>query len=119
MSTKKSELSSRKRRYKIAFTKFRLSSHDLAIERGRHDNTGRNDRICKHCNLNMIENEYHFLLVCPIYRDLRKKYLKNYYCHWPTLNKFDDLMTSKSKNVVLNLSKFVYFSMKLRNTRPT
>ena len=59
--------------YKIAFTKFQLSSHDLAIERGRHDNTGRNDRICKHSNLNMIENEYHFLLVCPIYRDLRKK----------------------------------------------
>ena len=39
------------KKYKVAFTKFQLSSHDLAIERGRHDYTGRNDRICKHSNI--------------------------------------------------------------------
>ena len=104
------------KKYRIAFTKFRLSSHDLAIERGRFENIDRNDRLCRHCNLNMIESEYHFMLVCPLYRDLRKKYLKNFYCHWPTLNKFGDLMTTKSTNVIKNVSKFVYFAMKLRNT---
>ena len=104
------------KKYRIAFTKFRLSSHDLAIERGRFENIERNDRLCRHCNLNMIESEYHFMLVCPLYRDLRNKYLKKYYCHWPTLNKFDDLMTTKSTNVIKNVSKFVYFAMKLRNT---
>ena len=31
---------------RIALTKFRLSSHDLAVERGRYDDTNRNDRIC-------------------------------------------------------------------------
>ena len=57
------------KKYKIAFTaKFRLSSHDLAIERGRFEN----GRLCRHCHLNMIESEYHFMLVCPLNRDLRK-----------------------------------------------
>ena len=31
--------------------------------------------ICQHCSMNMIENEYHFLLVCPKYNRLRIKYL--------------------------------------------
>lgn len=104
------------KKYRIALTKFRLSSHDLAIERGRFENIERNDRLCRYCNLNRVENEYHFLLVCPLYRDLRKKYLHNYYCHWPTMNKFDDLMCKESKNVILNLSKFVYSAMKLRDS---
>ena len=62
-----------------------LSYHNLAIERGRYENTPRDERICKNCNLNMVENEYHFLLVCPMYRDLRRKYSKMYYCQLQTL----------------------------------
>ena len=104
------------KKYKIALTKFRLSSHDLAIERGRFENIPRNDRLCKYCNLRMVENEYHFLLICPLYKDLRKKFLPNFYCHWPTLNKFDDLMLKQSKSIVLRLSKYIYFAMKLRNS---
>ena len=60
----------------VAFTKFRLSSYDLAIERGRFENIERHDRLCRYCNINMIENECHFMSVCPLYRGLRKKYLK-------------------------------------------
>ena len=52
------------KKYKIAFTKFRLSSHDLAIERGRFENIERNDRLCRHCNLNMIESEYICTTLC-------------------------------------------------------
>ena len=103
-------------KFRTALTKLRLSSHDLAIERGRYESIPRNERICKYCNQNMTENEYHFLLVCPLYRDLRHKYFKKYYCQWPTLNKFDDLMSKKSKIAVSNLSKFIFFVMKLRNS---
>ena len=30
-----------------------------------------NERICKLCRLNEIENEYHFLCVCPVYNNRR------------------------------------------------
>ena len=59
-------------KFRITLTKFRLSSHNLAIERGRFENISRNDRICRCCNLHMVESEYHFLLVCSLYKDLRK-----------------------------------------------
>ena len=32
-------------KYKVAMTRFRLSSHDLMIERGRYDDTVRDERI--------------------------------------------------------------------------
>ena len=103
------------RKFKIALSKFRLSSHRLEIERGRYRNIPKTDRLCQFCSMNTIENEYHFLLICPLYTDLRRNYLKPYYCHWPTLNKFDKLMASKNKNEILNLSKFIYFAAKLRD----
>lgn len=105
------------KKFKIAFTKFRLSSHDLAIESGRYENLNRNERICKYCNGNFIETEYHFLLVCTHYRELRQQYMKPYYGHWPTLNKFDELMSKRSKKNVLNIAKFIYFaSVKRKNS---
>ena len=102
------------KKYRVALSKFTLSSHDLEIERGRHLNTNRSDRLCRFCNGTYIENEYHFLLVCPLYRDLRIKYFKPYYCRWPTLNKFDDLMCNTSKKVILNVAKYIYFAFQLR-----
>ena len=103
-------------KFRIALTKFRLSSHNLAIERGRFENVPRENRICRYCNLQVVESEYHFLLVCPLYKDLRRKYFKNYFCRWPTLNKFDDLMSNHSKSMTLSLSKYLYFAMNLRDS---
>ena len=68
-------------------TKLRISAHDLNVERGRYVNIPREERLCNCCNMRVIENEYHFLLVCPSYIDIRRQYLSNYYCHWANLNK--------------------------------
>ena len=37
------------------------------------------DRKCTLCNMNEIEDEYHFILQCPIYETIRKQYIKKYY----------------------------------------
>ena len=37
------------------------------IETGRFSNTLLENRICKQCDLNHVENEYHFLFHCPLY----------------------------------------------------
>ena len=85
------------KKFKIALSRFRLSSHRLEVERGRYRDIARSDRKCKLCTQNSIENEYHFLLSCPQYINLRRKYLKRCYWSWPTLNKFDNLMMSTNK----------------------
>ena len=89
------------KKIRSAFPRFRLSSHDLAIECGRYDDNARNRRLCKFCNLNVIENEYHFLLVCPFYMDIRRQYFNSYYCHWPSLLKFEKLMSVTSKRKII------------------
>jgi hypothetical protein len=101
-------------KYRISLTKFRLSSHNLIIESGRYDNIPRDERLCKACNMNAIETEYHFLLVCPTYTNLRKQYFKPYFCRWPTIQKFETIMSSENKKYQFNNAKYIFYAMKLR-----
>jgi len=57
---------------RTCLSRFRCSSHELCIEEGRYHNIARELRLCKYCTMNMIENEYPFLLVCPFYQNLRR-----------------------------------------------
>ena len=43
----------------------------LHIETGRYVGLDEADRICQMCELNEIENEYHFVLYCPLYERVR------------------------------------------------
>ena len=52
--------------------KLRTSSHSLHIEMGRNSGTSRERRLC-HCGVG-VEDELHFLLLCPTYEDIRIKY---------------------------------------------
>ena len=45
----------------------RMGSLPLQIETGRYTNTPAANRICKLCHLE-IEDQYHFLLICPLLR---------------------------------------------------
>ena len=100
----------------MALTRFRLSSRELHIERGRYENVPRDGRFCKCCNMSQIESVYHFLLVCPLYTELRRKFFKPYFCHWPNLIKFDQLMLSNSKHVTLSIAKFIFSAQELRKS---
>ena len=50
-------------------SRFRLSSHDLEIEKGRYGTNSipADQRICKPCNEGKLEDEFHFLMQCPFY----------------------------------------------------
>ena len=41
-------------KYRKAITQFGLSSHDLAIERGRYQNIDRQERICNFCTGKLV-----------------------------------------------------------------
>ena len=60
------------------FSRFRVSAHNLAIETGRHTRpvTPVDQRICRECNLNEVEDEMHVLLRCEKYGDKRKEVFK-------------------------------------------
>ena len=62
-------------KHRVSLARFRCSAHKLLVEEGRYRGIERNLRICSLCSMNVVEDEYHFLLICPAYRELRKNYL--------------------------------------------
>ena len=50
-----------------------ISAHKFPVETGRYKNIPYNDRICKHCDLNEIGNEQHYLMSCSV----RNKFMDN------------------------------------------
>lgn len=63
--------------YKKQISRVRLASHNLAVESGRPNDICRGERVCEFCK-SSIQDEFHFVIICPLYNDLRMKYLKNY-----------------------------------------
>ena len=61
--------------YKPYICKMLISAHNLNIETGRFYNLDRHERVCSMCNLNVVEDKYHFILQCENYIDVRRKYL--------------------------------------------
>ena len=57
---------------RTALTKFRLSNHNLMIEKGRYEDMQLCDRTCPFCS-DQTEDEFHFLVKCPVYTALRMK----------------------------------------------
>ena len=105
-------------RLRSALAKYRISSHDLEIEKGRHRNIPHYDRICKLCrtlNMYFIEDEYHVLMQCSFYNDLRCIYLK--LDSLPVnLHTFKTMMKSDDPKNLTMLASFVANMFKLRRS---
>ena len=89
--------------FRIAITRFRCSSHGLHIETGRHKAVAKEERICLLCRKNhiyVIEDEFHFLMICPFYSELREKYLDKKYYIFPTKEKMINLIKSEKPEVL-------------------
>ena len=62
-------------------TRMNISAHELRIQTGRfgQNRLPRNERYCLCCKNNDVEDEYHFILKCPCFLDIRKKFIKKYF----------------------------------------
>ena len=82
-------------------SKFRLSAHTLAIEKGRYKNIERANRVCLSCNGGDIEDEYHFFSMCPHYSSQRNSYCDKIKTKCPfLLRKYH--FTIKEMSIILN-----------------
>ena len=91
------------------------SSSKLNIESGRYRNIERSERICTLCNANVIEDEYHFIIECPQYKDLRCKYIKLYYYKHPSVYRFIQLLTTSNNKELKNLGKYLVQANTIRD----
>ena len=101
------------RKFRNALSKLRTSSHGLEIERGRYNNIEKDQRICKLCKTD-IETEIHFVLKCPSLTVIREKYIPSKFFKSPNIHKFNILMSSQRKDILMNLAMFAFYAFEKR-----
>ena len=88
------------------------------IEAGRHQNIDRNLRFCQMClkrNVYIIEDEFHFFLVCPAFDDIRELYFKPEWKNATTTKQtFYNIMSSNAKSDILSVAKYLLSSFSPR-----
>ena len=102
-------------KFRLILSRYRVSSHRLEIEAGRWtkpNKTPLENRKCKQCNT--LEDEYHFVLECVLYKELRKLYIKKYYWQRPSMQKLTELVTSENINTIKRFSVYLQKAFKLR-----
>ncbi len=100
-------------------TRFRISAHNLYIERGRYKKVERENRICNLCTCNEIEDEFHFFMKCSLYEDLRNKYIKELVLQYDnpySWQAFLYVMQLSNAFECNKIATFVYEAMTKRNS---
>ena len=104
-------------KHRAALARFRCVSHNLAIERGRALLYDRSVRVCKYCEIMgnyFIEDEYHVLLICPLYCDIRNKYIATPYTRFIQSNVvFIQIMSNTNHIFIKDLDVFIYNMFKI------
>ena len=108
------------RDFRQYLTKLRLSSHKFLVERGRwvKPKINYNERLCTLCDENDIEDEYHILMKCKYFVNLREKYISKKYYKRPSMYKFQKLMNT-TKRELYRLILFIKCIFKEYNSRLT
>ena len=74
----------------------------------------RHERTCKVCTSQEVEDEYHFLLLCNAYLDIRQKFIPAKFYTAPNKHKFYVLMATRSDKYILALANYVYYAFEKR-----
>ena len=101
-------------KYQIALSKFRCSVHKLKVETGRHDDIAYENRLCTLCDYNQVEDEFHFVMICPVYENLRITYIPSLENRERNTETFYTLFNDNYQNT-LNFAMFIFHAFNLRN----
>ena len=86
--------------------RLRTSNHRLPIEMGRYINIPRTNRFCLLCNDKVIGDEYHYVMICTHFSDIRENYVNID----PQISKqtvFKQLLLTHDRNKLTKLSNFM------------
>ena len=95
-----------------------MFGHCRNVKKGRHQAKDYSLRFCDLClkiNCYIVEDEFHFLLVCPMYHELRTLYFKDRLKHAnPTIKLYYDIRSICSRTHVNSLMKYLEEAFKFR-----
>ena len=64
-----------------------------------------------------IKDEYHFVLICPYYNDLRQIFIKRYFQTRTSMYEIISLLNTTKLKDLNNLAKILIYAFKLRSLR--
>ena len=70
------------------------------------------DRKCTLYKDSDIQDEYHIVLKCAYYNEVRRKYIKSYYYRHPSTYKFQELMNTSNKRDAFRFNDIYKIIMK-------
>ena len=89
------------------FCKFRTRNCKLPIETGTFYGVERSQRLCTLCDQNQVGDEFHYLFCCNFFVTERERCIPRYFIRNPNALKFEQLMSSDDKSILIKLSNFV------------
>jgi len=57
--------------------------------------------------MNLLEDDFHFILICPVYYDFKKQYIKPYYYRRASVFELVQLMSINNIKILTNLAKYL------------
>ena len=86
--------------------KFKAGNHKLPVETGRWDQTPYYERCCSYCTTD-VGDEFHYVFLCPLFLQYRKKYIHPYFYTRPNMYKAAILFQSENPKVITKLCLFI------------
>jgi hypothetical protein len=81
------------------YTKFRCRSSRIPIESGICSGIQRQDRLCSLCAINEVGDEFHYIFICPFFKNDRILLLENYFWHSPSAFKMNLSFNTSGKRL--------------------
>ena len=97
------------KKFRDVYIRFRFGINDLRCNK-RFDNI--NDTNCPFCGV--TENEEHFLLLCPTYHQLRKKYLEPYIKYRWNVKTCKYLMQGSDYKITRSTAMYIFYALRFR-----
>ena len=99
--------------------KLRSGTLPLRVETGRFERLEPKDRLCKFCDTNSIETEYHFVFDCPLYLQLRILLLSHIlfypdFCDFEEREKWNVILNDK--RIISKTSHYIINAINVRNS---
>jgi hypothetical protein len=94
-------------------TRIRLSADHFSVETERYNKNGDATRVCYVCK-DVTGGEFHFILKCPLYNDLRKQYIKPYFWKKSSTFKLVKLLCTYNLKQLRHLGAYMFKDVKLR-----
>ena len=101
--------------HRNALARLITSSHRLRVETGRWERPviPYESRICT--MRHKLDDEFHFLLECPRYHDIRRQYLPIYFRVRHSMFKCIELLNTNNDKTVRSLAKYVFEAFRVRS----